>query len=173
MMNVVESFIIPGLIFIIICASLKDKIKTFDVFSEGVKEGMSTVINLFPTLLALFLSINMLRASGIINYLSDIFGGILELVSIPKELTSLVFLKPISASSCMAIATDIFNQYGVDSILGLITSTILGATETTLYTLAIYTGAIKKKISKKLLIIAIFGNFLGILLSSIICKIIF
>lgn len=172
-MSIFENLIIPFLIFFILCACLVEKKHAFDIFAEGVNNGLKTVLNLFPVLLALFLSINMLRASGLINFLSDIFGGVLELLSIPKELTSLIFLKPISGSSSLVIATDIMKTYGVDSLLGLIVSTILGATETTLYTIAIYTGAIKKKIPKKLIIVAILGNFLGIFLSTIICKMIF
>lgn len=172
-MDIFESLIVPILILIIIIACLKNKKKPFDIFAEGAKEGLHTVLNLFPILLALFLSINMLRASGVINFLSDILGGILELIFIPRELSSLIFLKPISGSSSVAIVTDMLNQYGVDSMIGLISSTILGSTETTLYTIAIYSGAVKKKVSKKLVLIAIFGNFLGIFLSTVICKAIF
>lgn len=169
-MSLFENLIIPFLIFFILCECLFEKKKAFDIFSEGVNEGLKTVLNLFPVLLALFLSVNMLRASGVINFLADVFGSVLEFMCIPKELTSLVFLKPISSSSSLVIATDIMKTHGVDSILGLISSTILGATETTLYTIAIYTGVIKKKISKKLIFIAILGNFLGMFLSTVICK---
>ncbi len=172
-MSLFENLVIPFLILFILCACLAEKKKAFDIFSEGVNEGLKTVISLFPVLLALFLSVNMLRASGVINFLSDIFGNVLEIISIPRELTSLIFLKPISGSSSLVIATDIMKSEGVDSLLGIIVSTILGATETTLYTIAIYTGAIKKKIPKKMIIIAIFGNFLGIFLSTIICKFMF
>lgn len=172
-MNIFENLIVPVLIVTIIFSSLKDKKKPFDIFSEGVNDGLHMILELFPTLLALFLSVNMLRASGIINFLSDIFGNLLELIFIPKELISLIFLKPISGSSSIAIVTDMMSQYGVDSLIGLISSTVLGATETTLYTIAIYTGAIKKKISKRLIALAIFGNFLGIFLSTIVCKFIF
>lgn len=172
-MSVFENLIIPFLIFFILLVSLLEKKKTFEVFTEGALEGLNTILELFPVLLALFLSVNMLRASGVINFLSDVFGSLLELIFIPKELTSLIFLKPISGSSSIAIVTDMMNEYGVDSMIGLIASTVLGATETTLYTIAVYTGAIKKKISKKLIAVAIFGNFLGIFLSTIICRIIF
>lgn len=170
-MNIFESLIIPFLIFSILSMCLLERKKAFDIFSEGVNEGLKTVINLFPTLLALLLAVNMFRACGLINFLSDIFGGVLELFFIPKELTSLVFLKPISGSSSLVIATDLMKTYGVDSLIGLIASTILGATETTIYTIAIYTGVIKKKVPKKLIVLAIIGNFLGIFLSTIICNI--
>ncbi len=172
-MNISDKLIIPILILTIILVSVLEKRKTFDIFTEGVIEGLETLVKLFPVLLGLFLSVNMLRASGIINFLTDVFGKVFEILLIPKELISIIFLKPISASSSLAIATDLFKQYGVDSMIGLIVSTILGSTETTFYTIAVYTGAIKKKISKKLIILSILGNFLGIFLSVIICKIIF
>ena len=162
---------ITSIIVSILSMCLLERKKAFDIFSEGVNEGLKTVINLFPTLLALLLAVNMFRACGLINFLSDIFGGVLELFFIPKELTSLVFLKPISGSSSLVIATDLMKTYGVDSLIGLIASTILGATETTIYTIAIYTGVIKKKVPKKLIVLAIIGNFLGIFLSTIICNI--
>lgn len=172
-MNIFESLVIPFLISFILFMCLMEKKKAFDIFSEGVNEGLKTVINLFPTLLALLLAVNMLRACGVINFLSDVFGGVLELLLIPKELTSLIFLKPISGSSSLVIATDLMKTYGTDSIIGLVASTILGATETTIYTIAIYTGIIKKKVPKKLIILAILGNFLGIFLSTIICNFMF
>ncbi len=172
-MSSFDKLVIPILIFTIIIASILEKRKTFDLFTEGVSEGFQTIINLFPVLLGLFLSVNMLRASGVINLFTDFLGGLFEILFIPKELISIILLKPISASSSLAIATDLFNEYGIDSMIGLIVSTILGATETTLYTVAVYTGAIKKKISKKLIILSILGNFLGIFLSVLVCRIIF
>lgn len=169
-MNIFDSFVIPFLIFFILCVCLFEKKKAFDIFSEGVNDGMKTVINLFPTLLALLLAVNMFRACGLINFLSDIFGGILEFFLIPREIASLIFLKPISGSSSLVIATDLMKFYGVDSNIGLISSIILGATETTIYTIAIYTGVVRKKISKKLLVLGLLGNFLGIFISAILCN---
>ena len=91
----------------------------------------------------------------------------------PKELIGLFVLKPISGSASLAMATDIIKKYGVDSNVGLMSAVILGATETTLYAMAVYTGEIKKKIPTKLITLAIFGNFLGVFLSMIICNLYF
>lgn len=172
-MKMFDKLVIPMIIFVIIFFATTEKKKCFDFFIEGANEGLKTVLELFPILLALLLSVSMLRASGIISFMSDIFGGVLELMFIPREITSLIFLKPISGSSSLVLVTDIMKQYGPDSFIGLVSSTILGATETTLYAITVYTGAIKKKISKKLIILAVFGNFIAIFLSAIICKIIF
>lgn len=73
MIKSVESYIIPFLICFILLIGIKDKVKVFDSFSEGVMEGLHTILNLFPTLLALFLSVNLLRASGLIDFIAEVF----------------------------------------------------------------------------------------------------
>ena len=169
----IESLMIPFLIGFILIIGIKDKVKVFDSFSEGVMEGLHTVLNLFPTLLALFLSVNLLRASGLIDFIAEIAIGVFKIFEIPKEITSLVILKPISGSASVVIGTDLINTYGANSWIALTVGTIMGSTETTLYALAVYTGEIKKKISPKLLLLAVLGNFLAVCISIIVCKLYF
>lgn len=169
----IESLMIPFLICFILIIGIKDKVRVFDSFSEGVMEGLHTVLNLFPTFLALFLSVNLLRASGLIDFIAGIAICVFKIFGIPKEITSLVILKPISGSASVVIGTDLINAYGVNSLVALIVGTIMGSTETTLYALAVYTGEIKKKISLKLLLLAILGNFLAVCISIIVCKLYF
>lgn len=173
MIENIDKYIIPFLISFILLIGIKEKVKVFDSFSEGVVEGLHTILNLFPTLMALFLSVNLLRASGLIDFLADRCMYIFDFFGIPKELTGLVLLKPVSGSASIVIGTELINKYGPKSIITLIACTIMGSTETTLYTLAVYTGEIKKKISLKLLLFAILGNFLAVCISSFICKLYF
>ena len=169
----IECLMIPFLICSILMIGIKDKVKVFDSFSEGVMEGLHTVLNLFPTLLALFLSVNLLRASGLIDFITEIVICVFKIFGIPKEITSLVILKPISGSASVVIGTDLINTYGANSLIALTVGTIMGSTETTLYALAVYTGEIKKKISLKLLLFAILGNFLAVCISIIVCTLYF
>lgn len=169
----IECIMIPFLICSILMIGIKDKVKVFDSFSEGVMEGLHTVLNLFPTLLALFLSVNLLRASGLIDFIAEIVICVFKIFGISKEITSLVILKPISGSASVVIGTDLINTYGANSLIALTVGTIMGSTETTLYALAVYTGEIKKKISLKLLLFAILGNFLAVCISIIVCKLYF
>lgn len=173
MIKNVDSFIIPFFICFILLIGTKEKIKVFDSFSEGVKEGLHTILNLFPTLLALFLSVNLLRASGLIDFVAYVAMYVFKFFGIPREIISLVILKPISGSASVVIGTDLIKIYGVNSLIALIVGTIMGSTETTLYALAVYTGEIKKKISLKLLLFAILGNFLAVCISVIVCKLYF
>ena len=85
----------------------------------------------------LFVAIGTLRSSGIIDAIVNLLSPILNLINFPSEIMPLALLRPISGSASIAVATDIMKNYGVDSSIGLIASTIMGSTETTLYTIAI------------------------------------
>lgn len=165
--NYISNAAIPLTILIIILYGLIEKQSTFDVFLEGAKEGIQIVVNIFPTLLGLFLAINVLRASGIIEAFTDLVLPLLNLLQIPSEILPLALLRPISGSASMAVATDIMKNFGVDSLVGLISSTIMGSTETTLYTIAIYTSAIRIKKARFVLIAALLADFVGMLTSVI------
>ena len=169
--NYISNIAVPATILIIVVYGLIEKQSVFDIFIDGAKEGLQIVINIFPTLLGLFLSISVLRASGIIDTISKLAMPILNLLKIPAEILPLALLRPISGSASMAIATDIMTKYGVDSIIGLISSTIMGSTETTLYTIALYTSAVKIKKTRFVLIAAILADFVGMITSVIFWRI--
>lgn len=170
--NYISNIAIPSTILIIIVYGLLEKQPVFDVFLEGAKEGLQIVVNIFPTLLGLFLSISVLRESGIINAITTAILPLLNLLKIPSEILPLALLRPISGSASMAVATDIMSNYGVDSIIGLMTSTIMGSTETTLYTIALYTSAVKIKKTRFVLIAALLADFAGMLTSVIFWRIV-
>lgn len=163
---------IPIIILIIVVEASIEKNKVFDDFTYGVKDGIKIIINLFPTLLGLFIAIGAMRTSGIIDFFVNIFSTIIEKINFPKEIMPLVFLRPISGSGAMAIATDIMKIYGVDTSIGKMASVIMGSTETTLYTIAIYTSCIKIKKTRGIIIPALIADFVGIIVSVLICKII-
>lgn len=169
--NYISNIAVPATIIIIIVYGLIEKQQVFDVFLEGSKEGLQIVVNIFPTLLGLFLSINVLRESGIIDAITNIAMPFLNLLKFPSEILPLALLRPISGSASMAVATDIMSKYGVDSLIGLMTSTIMGSTETTLYTIALYTSAVKIKKTRFVLYAALLADFVGMLTSVIFWRI--
>jgi len=169
--NYISNAAIPLTILIIILYGLIEKQATFDIFLEGAKEGIQIVSNIFPTLLGLFLSINVLRASGIIDAFTNLVLPLLSLLKIPAEILPLALLRPISGSASMAVATDIMKNFGVDSLIGLISSTIMGSTETTLYTIAIYTSSIRINKTRFVLIAALAADFVGMITSVIFWRI--
>lgn len=117
--NYISAAAVPIIILLIIIYGVIEKKNVFDLFVEGVKEGMEIVISIFPTLIALFLAIALLRSSGVLDLIIKFLGPITDLFNIPKEIMPLAILRPISGSAAMAIATDIMKNYGTDSIIRL------------------------------------------------------
>lgn len=158
---------IPIIIILIIIYGLIEKNKVFDTFLEGSKEGIEIVLSIFPTLLGLFMAIGMLRSSGFLDFIINFISPITSFFNIPKEVMPLVLIRPISGSASTAVATDIMQNFGVDSKIGLIASTIMGSTETTLYTIAIYTSCVGIKNIRFVLIAALIADFVGMAFSMV------
>ena len=169
--NYFSSAAIPIFILIIVFYGLKEKVKVFDVFLDGSKEGIEIVFKLFPTLLGIFLAIGALRSSGFIDLVVNLITPFTNLLEMPSEIAPLAILRPISGSASMAVATDIMQNYGVDTLSGLITSTIMGSTETTFYTIAIYTSCAGIKKTRGILAAALAADVAGIVASTVICRI--
>ena len=170
--NYISTIAVPVVIIIIVIYGIADKKKVYDIFVEGATEGMSIVIKIFPTLLGIFLAVGVLRSSGLLEIITRAVSIFTNRVGFPSEVMPLAMLRPISGRASLAVATDIMKTYGVDSKIGLITSTIMGSTETTFYTIAIYTGSIGVKKIRFVLVAALIADFVGMLTSAIVWNII-
>lgn len=166
--NFFSNLAMPMVIFFIVLYGVTEKVKVFDNFLEGAKEGIKTTFSILPTLIGLFLAIGVLRSSGVLDLIIKLSSPILEIFNFPSELMPLAILRPISGSASIAVATDIMKQAGVDSLIGNIASTIMGSTETTLYTIAIYTSCIKIKKTRFILLAALTADITGIIVSNLI-----
>ena len=166
--NFFSNLAMPMVIFFIVLYGVTEKVKVFDNFLEGAKEGVKTTFSILPTLIGLFLAIGVLRSSGVLDFIIKLSSPILEIFNFPSELMPLAILRPISGSASIAVATDIMKQAGVDSLIGNIASTIMGSTETTLYTIAIYTSCIKIKKTRFILLAALTADITGIIVSNFI-----
>lgn len=169
--NYMSSAIMPFIIVIIILFGIKEKNKVFDIFLDGSKEGIEIVFKMFPTLIGIFLAVGALRSSGLIDLIVKIITPLTELLEIPSQIIPLALLRPISGSASMAIAVDIMKKHGVDTLIGIITSTIMGSTETTFYTIAIYTSCVGIKKTRGILWAALAADIAGMIASTIICRI--
>ena len=161
--NYLSNLAIPFVVLLVLLYGLNDNVKIFDTFLDGCKDGIKMTFNILPTLIGLFVAISSLRNSGVLD-------PILNFLNFPSEIMPLAILRPISGSGSIAIATNIMKTFGVDSLIGKIASTIMGSTETTLYTIAIYTSYIKVKKTRFILIAALFADIIGISVSIIICR---
>lgn len=169
--NYFSNLAIPLIFLIILFFGISEKKQVFDIFIEGAKEGIEIAVKILPTLVGLFVAIGALRSSGVLDFIINLISPITNFLGFPKEIMPLAILRPISGSASIAVGTDIMKTYGVDSKIGLIVATIMGSTETTFYTIAVYSSMVKIKKTRFVLWASLIGDFVGILTSVVIWRI--
>ena len=165
LINYVSNVAIPLIIVIILLYGIIEHKNVFDIFLKGAKEGAIITVKLLPTLVGLFVAIGALNSSGILDLIIKVIKPILDFLKIPSEIMPLAMIRPISGNSSIAVATEIMKKYGVDSKIGLIASTIMGSTETTLYTIAVYSSAVDVKKTRFVLWVALLADLTGMIAS--------
>lgn len=168
----ISSYIIPIVIIIILVNGIRHKQNIYDDFLAGVGNGLKTMLRIIPSMLAMIIAINIFIHSGILNIFTNILQRIFVL-RIPFEIITMAFLRPISGTATLAILSNIFNLYGPDSFWGMLSSTMQGCTDTTIYVLALYFGSIKVSKTRYALGVGLFADLIGIIASIIIVSIFF
>jgi spore maturation protein B len=171
--NMISTLAIPFMIFTVISYGLYKDVKVYDCFIEGAKEGIETVIRILPPLIGLFVAIGVFRASGALDLITHGLKPITSILGIPPEVLPLALMRPVSGSASLAIVSDILANYGADSLIGRITSTMMGSTETTFYTLAIYFGSVGIKNARYTIAAALMADLTGIIVSVWVCRLFF
>lgn len=155
-------FIVPLVIFGIICYGLLMKVNVYDTFVKGAKSGFFTVIRIMPTLVGLMVAVGILRASGFLDFLSGMIGMFSERIGFPGELVPLTVVKLFSSSAATSLLLDVYKEYGTDSYIGLIASISMSCTETVFYTMSVYYMTAKVTKTRYTLGGALFATFAGI-----------
>ena len=162
------NYLVPIMVIVIIIYALYKKIDIFDVFISGVKEGIKTTYNLFPTIFAMVIAITILTSSNILVDISKILNPIFKILSFPSEIIPLALMKPISGSTSIVMLNDILNKYHPDSYIGRVSSVIGGSTDTTIYIISLYFSSIGIKKIKYSIYVGLIADIICIILSIII-----
>ena len=168
-----SAWAIPLLVaFIPLYASYR-KVPVYESFIEGAKDGFQTSIAIIPHLVGMMVAISVFRASGAMDLFIGLIRPLLDRIGIPGEVFPLAILRPISGSGSLAYTTDLIRQYGPDSMIGRIASTIQGSTDTTLYVLTVYFGAVGIRKGKYALKVGLFSDVVGFFAAVIVCYLVF
>ena len=167
------NYFIPIIVIIIIGYGLYKKVDIFDVFLDGVKEGLKTSINLFPTIFAMIIAINLLTGSNIIIDISNLLRPLFMKINFPVELLPLGILRPISGSSSLIILNNILSSNGSDSFIGRVASVMQGSTDTNIYIISLYFSSIGIKKIRYSLIVGLLADFISIVLSLVVVSLLF
>lgn len=163
---------IPFTILMIIVFSERKKVSSFECFIEGTKDGFGVIAKIFPTMLAVIIAINLLKVSGTMELFISLIKPLATLFSVPTEVVPIGIMRSISGGGTLAILTDTLKENGPDSLVGKIASTIMGASDTTLYVLAIYTATVGIKKTKKALWIGLLCDLIAFIVAIVVWKII-
>lgn len=169
--NYFSTAAIPIIIAIIILYGVIERKKVYDIFLKGAKDGIKIVFQLIPTLIGIFVAVGALRNSGILDLIINVISPLTNFLKIPSEIMPLALLRPISGSASIGVAVDIMQKYGTDTFIGLVTSTIMGSTETTVYTIAVYTSCVGIKKTRFVLAAALLADIAGMISSVVIWQI--
>ncbi len=139
---VVIEMIVPLILAVVCLHGWLRGVDVYDAMVTGCKAGLETVLRILPPLVILLTAVSMLRASGGLELLGEAVAPLLGLVGLPGELLPLMLVRPVSGTAALGVGSELMTTYGVDSYLGRVAAVMLGSTETTFYTLAIYCGGL-------------------------------
>lgn len=167
------AYVIPGILAAVLVYGLVKGTDVFQVFLEGAREGLKTSVGILPALIALMVCVGMFRASGGLELLLHLLSPVTDAVGMPESVLPLALLRPLSGSGALAVFEDLLRQYGADSTTGRIASVLMGSTETTFYTLAVYYGAVQVRRTRHTLIGSLSSDLTGFLLSGLLIRLLF
>ena len=165
--------IVPAVIVFVCIYGLIKKCDIWNAFLDGAMSGVKILYKILPPLVALLTAVYMLRASGAIDSLAQLFSPITNFLGIPPECLTLGILRPFSGSAALALGTDVIKEFGPDSEIGRIASVMLGSAETTFYTIAVYFGALKLNKTRYAIPAALIADIAGYVGSVLAVKLLF
>ena len=171
--EVVSKLAIPLLILIFIGYGAIKRVKVYESFVEGAKDGFNIAVKIIPYLVAMLIAIGIFRAGGAMEWLIYILKPITNLIGMPAEALPMALMRPLSGSGSLGIMSENLAVYGPDSFIGILVSTLYGSTETTFYVLALYFGAVNVKNTRHALPVGLIADIAGILGALFIVKLLF
>lgn len=168
-MDILSVFVLPLLIVAIPAYGLIRKVKVYEEFVVGAKEGFDIGVRIIPYLVAILFAIGMFRASGAMEWMIAGLDPVLSFVGFPTETLPMALMRPLTGSGSVAILKDLIDQYGADSFVVKVASTMFGSTETTFYVLAVYFGAVGVRKTRYAVQAGLIADAAGIISSVLVC----
>ena len=171
--QIISILAIPMLILVFIGYGAIKKVKIYEVFVEGAKEGFNVAVRIIPYLVAMLVAIGIFRAGGAMEWLIAGLTPLTNIIGMPAEALPMALMRPLSGSGSLGIMAEIMAVHGPDSFIGILTSTFFGSTETTFYVLAVYFGSVNIRNTRHALAAGLLADISGILGAVFIVKLLF
>ncbi|MCF8112048.1 MAG: spore maturation protein [Desulfobacteraceae bacterium] len=169
--EVISPWIIPGLVVGFLAYGLIRRVRVYEVFVEGAKEGFQVAVRIIPYLVAILVAVGMFRASGALETMVGLLGPWTSSIGLPADALPMAILRPLSGSGAYGVLASIINDpsIGPDSYVGYLVSTLQGSTETTFYVLAVYFGAVQVRRIRHTMAAALTADVAGIMFAVLAC----
>lgn len=171
--TILSKYMIPAILVLIPLYAITKKIPIYESFVEGAKEGFPTAIQLIPHLVGMIVAVTIFRDTGALSFYLQWLEPLTRLIHIPSEILPVGLLRPITGTGSLAFVESIMKTYGPDSFLGKLASTIQGSTDTTLYVMTVYFGAVGIRKGLYSLKVGLLADLVGFLASCLICSWVF
>ena len=142
MADLLFTMVVPLTICAVALWGAARRVDVYGALVQGVGSGLETLVRIVPSLIGLLTAVYMLRASGALDLAAQALGPLMERLGLPAELLPLMLVRPVSGSAALGVGAELMETYGPDSALGRTAAVMLGSTETTFYTIAVYFGAV-------------------------------
>ncbi|NOX18492.1 MAG: spore maturation protein [Chlorobi bacterium] len=164
---------IPLLIGSFVIYGMAKKVRIYESFVEGAKEGFEIAVKIIPYLVAILVAIGIFRAGGGMDLLVKVLSPATNFIGMPAEVLPMALMRPLSGSGSIGLMTELITKHGADSFIGVLSSTIMGSTETTFYVIAVYFGAVNIRKIRHALAAGLLADVAGILGALFIVKMLF
>jgi spore maturation protein SpmA len=171
--NAVSKLAIPFLMAGFPLYAALRRVKVYEEFVEGAKEGLEVALKIIPYLVAILVAIGMFRAAGGIDLFSRVLGPFLSAVGFPADLLPLALVRPLSGSGALGLFTELVKHCGPDDVVSRMGGTIFGSTETTFYVVAVYFGSVAVRRTRHAILAGLTADFVAVVASVVVCRIVF
>lgn len=172
-MDLMLTMLVPIIMLAVALWGLARRVDLWSALVEGAGDGLKVMLRIVPPLIALLTAVYMLRASGALELLGQLLEPVLSAVGIPTETIGLLLVRPVSGSAALGVGAELIETYGPDSLVGRTAAVMLGSTETTFYTVAVYFGAAKVAKTRYAVPAALCGDIAGFLAASWAVRLLF
>lgn len=169
----ISIYAIPFILLFIPAYGFFRKVKVYESFTEGAKEGFSTAIKIIPYLVAMLVAIGIFRASGAMELFTKALSPVTKLIGMPGDILPMALMRPLSGGGASGVMNSLFEAHGPDSIIGRMASIMMGSTETTFYVLAVYFGAVSIRKTRHALPAGLIADAVGIITAVLVTNLMF
>jgi len=173
LINIISVVAIPLVLLLFLGWGVFKKVRVYEVFVEGAKDGFNVAIRIIPYLVAMLAAIGIFRASGAMELLTAVLAPVTTLIGMPPEVLPMALMRPLSGSGSLGIMTELMKVHGPDSLIGIMASTMYGSSETTFYVLAVYFGTAAVKNTRHAVPVGLIADAAGMLAAVYIVNLLF